>query len=185
MPQVLTVQAKPDETPEQFAARIATEMTGFFDEAAGESTDSGSESTEPAPESTDETSTDATPPSDVSPAETDTTAAVATPKLEVDFDMAAQFQLLLDEFARGPGWVTNPKGTKRIHDYWTKKGEEGYAKVAWGTPGDFKRCVTEVGQEIAEGNPEKLKFIKSICAQWHHDAIGVWPGQEDGGRGKH
>ena len=26
-------------------------------------------------------------------------------------------------FKRGPGWATEPTATKRIHDYWTKKGE--------------------------------------------------------------
>jgi hypothetical protein len=40
-------------------------------------------------------------------------------------------------YGRGPGWITNPVATKRIHDYWTKKGQEGYAKIGWGTAGDF------------------------------------------------
>ena len=30
MPQVLTMTPKPDESPEQFAARISEQMTGFF-----------------------------------------------------------------------------------------------------------------------------------------------------------
>jgi hypothetical protein len=38
MPQVLTMTPKPDEAPEQFAARIADQMTAFF-KAAGASTD--------------------------------------------------------------------------------------------------------------------------------------------------
>lgn len=79
-------------------------------------------------------------------------------------------------FDRGPGWVTDPKETKRIHDYWTKKGEPGYAKIAWGTNGDFTRCVKLVGEKIATNSPEKARFIKQTCAQWHHDALGYWPG---------
>jgi hypothetical protein len=81
-----------------------------------------------------------------------------------------------DEFGRGPGWITNPEDTRRIHDYWTKPGQEGYAKINWGVPGDFNRCRVEVGEEIAENSPDKVRFLNQICAQWHHDALGFWPG---------
>lgn len=81
---------------------------------------------------------------------------------------------------RGPGWLTHPVETKRLHDYWTRPGEAGYLKIGWGRPGggDFYRCRTEVGEEIGENSPEKLRFINQICAQWHHDVLHVWPGQE-------
>ena len=80
-------------------------------------------------------------------------------------------------FDRGPGWITNPEPTKRIHDYWTVPGEPGYEKVGWGTDGDFARCKVEIGQEIAEEDPETVaKYMNQICAQWHHDATGFWPG---------
>lgn len=82
------------------------------------------------------------------------------------------------DFGRGPGWLTNPVATKRIHDYWTVPGQAGYEKIGWGVPGDFNRCRVEVGEEIGEGSPDKLRFLNQICAQWHHDAIGIWPGQE-------
>lgn len=80
-------------------------------------------------------------------------------------------------FGRGPGWITNPKETKRLHDYWTRPGEPGYAKINWGVPGDFNRCRVEVGEEIAENSPDKTRFLNQICAQWHHDALGYWPGR--------
>jgi len=79
-------------------------------------------------------------------------------------------------FDRGPGWVTNPVETKRIHDYWTKKGEEGYAKVGWGTPGDFTRAKKLIGAKIAANSPEDMRFLNQIIAQWHFDALGYWPG---------
>jgi hypothetical protein len=82
---------------------------------------------------------------------------------------------LVEEFGRGPGWVTNPVATRRLHAYWTHG--EGAAKIRWGTPGDYGRCVDQIGQEIAEKSPEKLRFIHQQCAQWQHDAIGVWPGK--------
>ncbi len=81
-----------------------------------------------------------------------------------------------ETFDRGPGWVTNPEDTRRIHDYWTKPGEPGYQKINWGMPGDFNRCRTLVGEKIAENSPDKVRFLNQICSQWHHDALGYWPG---------
>jgi len=80
-----------------------------------------------------------------------------------------------DAFGRGPGWVTNPEATRRLHDYWVHG--PGAAKIRWGEPNDFYRCRTEVGEEIGENSPAKLRFINQICAQWHHDALGTWPGR--------
>lgn len=79
------------------------------------------------------------------------------------------------QFGRGPGWVTNPEDTARLHRYWTEKGQPGYEKIRWGVGGDFDRCVAMVGEEVGESSPEKLRFIKAQCAQWHHDALGYWP----------
>lgn len=89
--------------------------------------------------------------------------------------MAASGDLVT--FDRGPGWVTNPKETKRIHDYWTKKGEPGYAKIGWGTPGDFTRAKKLIGEKIGKNSPEDMKYLNQIIAQWHHDALGYWPGE--------
>lgn len=82
-------------------------------------------------------------------------------------------------FDRGPGWVTNPRETKRIHDYWTKKGEPGYAKIGWGTRGDFTRAKKLIGAKIAANSPEDMKYLNQIIARWHHDALGYWPGDLD------
>ena len=83
----------------------------------------------------------------------------------------------VDTFGRGPGWVTNPEDTRRLWAYWTQPGHEGYAKVNWGVPGDFNRCRAMIGEEIGENSPEDLRFLNQICAQWHHDATGYWPGR--------
>lgn len=82
-------------------------------------------------------------------------------------------------FDRGPGWVTHPRETKRIHDYWTKKGQPGYAKIKWGTPGDFRRARALIGKKIGANSPEDLRFLNQIIAQWHYDALGYWPGELD------
>lgn len=78
-------------------------------------------------------------------------------------------------FRRGPGWVTDPAATKRIHDYWMP-GHPGGDKIAWGTPGDFRRAKALIGEKILKNSPDKARFLNQIIAQWHHDALGYWPG---------
>jgi len=82
---------------------------------------------------------------------------------------AIETEVSTDEFHRGPGWVTNPIATRRIHDYWVHG--EGAAKIAWGTPGDFNRCRAHLSKYV---DPVHLS---GTCAQWHHDALGFWPGR--------
>lgn len=69
------------------------------------------------------------------------------------------------EVARVAGAVTNPGGTERLHEYWVHG--EGAAKIAWGTPGDFDRCVVELGKYVKDPH--------GYCAKAHHDALGIWP----------
>lgn len=75
----------------------------------------------------------------------------------------------------GPGWLTHPVDTDRLRDYWTQG--EGAAKIAWGTPGDFRRCRVAVAEYI------KPQYLNGYCANRHYDAIGVWPGQEASNQG--
>jgi hypothetical protein len=70
---------------------------------------------------------------------------------------------------RGPGWVTHPKETRKIHSYWTTPGQPGYAKIGWGTPGDFNRCKRQLAKYIGP------LYLNRTCAEWHHDALGYWP----------
>lgn len=78
----------------------------------------------------------------------------------------------------GPGWITNPRATARIRRYWTHG--KGAAKIRWGTPGDFNRCRKQLSKYVQ--NPD---WLAGLCANMHKEAIGVWPGQEDGGRQAH
>ena len=60
---------------------------------------------------------------------------------------------------------TDPKATERLHEYWVHG--EGAAKIRWGQPGDFDRCVLHIG-----------KFIKDpqgYCNLAHHAALGIYP----------
>jgi HK97 family phage prohead protease len=67
--------------------------------------------------------------------------------------------------ARAAGMITNPGGTERLHQYWVHG--EGAAKIRWGAPGDFDRCVMHLGKFI--------KDPKGYCANAHHAALGIWP----------
>lgn len=78
----------------------------------------------------------------------------------------------------GPGWITDPVPTARLRRYWTKG--KGAAKIKWGVPGDFNRCRRQLAKYIT--NPD---WLAGACANMHREAIGVWPGQEGGGRGRH
>ena len=66
---------------------------------------------------------------------------------------------------RVAGKVTSPGSTERLHEYWVHG--EGAAKIAWGTPGDFDRCVVELGKYIK--NPQ------GYCNLAHHAALGIYP----------
>ena len=98
--------------------------------------------------------------------------------LPEDADMEEEVAALVASFADlapgrtedGPGWLTNPVDTDRLRDYWTKG--EGAAKIAWGTPGDFRRCRVAVAQYI------KPQYLNGYCANRHFDATGTWPGQQ-------
>lgn len=58
-------------------------------------------------------------------------------------------------------------GAARLRRYWTRG--RGAAKVRWGTPGDFNRCVRHLRKFIR--NPQ------GYCNLRHHDALGIWPSQ--------
>lgn len=57
------------------------------------------------------------------------------------------------------------KAAERLRHYWAHG--EGAAKVGWGTPGDFDRCVEHVGKY--------LKDPKGYCNLRHHEALGFYP----------
>lgn len=75
----------------------------------------------------------------------------------------------------GPGWITHPKPTKRITDYWVDG--VGAAKIGWGIPGDFNRCRVQLAKYVQ--NPE---WLAGLCANLHYRALRTWPGQAHAGR---
>ena len=59
------------------------------------------------------------------------------------------------------------RSTERLHKYWVHG--EGAAKIGWGKPGDFDRCVTELGKYIRDP--------QGYCNLAHHAATGQYPAQ--------
>lgn len=62
----------------------------------------------------------------------------------------------------------NGGGGNSLKRYWTVG--QGAIKIRWGTPGDFTRCERELREHVGS------ERAKRICAQWHHDVTGMWPG---------
>lgn len=66
-----------------------------------------------------------------------------------------------------------------LRNYWTHGA--GAAKIKWGTPGDFNRCVRQLSKYM----PGRAK---GYCALRHKAATGMWTSQHAkatrGGRGK-
>jgi hypothetical protein len=68
-----------------------------------------------------------------------------------------------------PGQV---RSTERLMNYWAAG--KGRAKINWGVPGDFDRCVVELGKYVGPG------IVKGLCANLHKRATGGWPGHAPG-----
>jgi HK97 family phage prohead protease len=57
------------------------------------------------------------------------------------------------------------RGTERLHEYWVHG--EGAAKIRWGEPNDFSRCVEHLGKYIRDP--------KGYCNLAHKAALGFYP----------
>lgn len=70
----------------------------------------------------------------------------------------------------------NRGNAEQLRRYWTVGA--GGAKIRWGTPGDFTRCVRELREHMGER-------AKGYCANRHKEMNGVWPGDRSNtGEGK-
>ncbi len=78
--------------------------------------------------------------------------------------------------AKEGGGDRNRGNAERLRRYWQRE-----AGIPWGSPGDWKMCVTKVSEHMT---PERAK---GYCALRHHEVTGEWPGAgaHGGGKGKH
>lgn len=59
---------------------------------------------------------------------------------------------------------------RRLKEFWVHGA--GAARIGWGTPGDFDRCVLQLGEHVRD--PEGL------CNTYHQAAVGAPPGKGHG-----
>ena len=71
-----------------------------------------------------------------------------------------------------PGWITNPRETQRLRNYWTKGA--GAAKIRWGTPGDLTRCSKFLGKYVGP------QYAWGTCNNLHYEVFGKF--NPEGGR---
>jgi hypothetical protein len=63
------------------------------------------------------------------------------------------------------------ENTERLMRYWAHG--VGAAKIRWGVPGDFDRCLSHLTKYFPQD-------AKGLCANLHHRATGAWPGHAPG-----
>lgn len=67
------------------------------------------------------------------------------------------------------GQARHPGDTARLMRYWAHG--PGAAKIRWGSPGDFDRCVTQLSKYVGPG------VVKGLCSNLHQQATGARPGK--------
>lgn len=81
-----------------------------------------------------------------------------------------------DDMSAADGQDFQSKMPAQLKRYWLTG--EGAAKIGWGTPGSFDRCVSSLRDDFPQ-DPEGL------CANLYHEATGKWPGQNKSGADVH
>ncbi len=66
----------------------------------------------------------------------------------------------------------NPADRNQLKRYWTQPGQPGYAKIRWRTDGDWTRCHRHLRKYVGDSRARR------ICAQWHFEVNGFWPGSK-------
>jgi len=62
--------------------------------------------------------------------------------------------------------------TQRLMEYWAHGA--GAAKIDWGVPGDFDRCVVQLSKYVSPA------IVKGLCSNLHQRATGARPGHAPG-----
>jgi len=74
---------------------------------------------------------------------------------------------IADAILAAGGLDRNRGNAEELRKYWTRG--KGGAKIRWGTPGDWTRCVRNLRKYIGPRS-------KGYCALRHKEMNGVWPG---------
>lgn len=89
---------------------------------------------------------------------------------DVDHDYPLTGARLFPEGA-DPAMVASFADRNNLERYW--KTGAGAAKIRWGTPGDWTRCKRHLTKRVGD------ERARRICAQWHHETTGLWPGDRN------
>ena len=74
-------------------------------------------------------------------------------------------------------WKKKGGSAETLREYWTHEAHggpthfAGAKEIAWGTPGDFMRCVALVKEHAGMSD----EHAKGYCNLLHHRALGYWP----------
>lgn len=100
------------------------------------------------------------------------TSADAEPSRTAGLE-SEEFQMLIDLSMASEEFQSRLGG--ELEDYWVRG--KGAAKIRWGTPGSFDRCVRALRDKFPQDT-------EGLCANLHHEATGKWPA-EGKDRGEH
>lgn len=64
--------------------------------------------------------------------------------------------------------VAHTRTPHQLQEYWTRG--KGAAKIAWGAPGDYNRCIAELSKYVHSD-----RQVHGQCASLHKIATGIWP----------
>lgn len=70
------------------------------------------------------------------------------------------------------GAERHPADTERLMAYWAEG--TGAAKIAWNSPGDYDRCLIELGKYVSPG------IVHGLCQNLHQRATGFPAGKAPG-----
>jgi hypothetical protein len=72
---------------------------------------------------------------------------------------------IVESVVAAGGLDRNSGNAEKLRHYWTRG--EGAAKIRWGTPGDWKRCVKHLGKYMGVR-------AKGYCQLRHKEALGIY-----------
>jgi hypothetical protein len=94
-------------------------------------------------------------------------ASAYTPDLVLTVLWGPNKENIEDAILAAGGLDRNRGNAEELRKYWTRG--KGGAKIRWGTPGDWTRCVRNLRKYIGPR-------AKGYCALRHKEMNGVWPG---------
>jgi hypothetical protein len=94
-------------------------------------------------------------------------ASAYTPDLVLTVLWGPNQDSIADAILAAGGLDRNRGNAEELRKYWTRG--KGAAKIRWGTPGDWTRCVRNLRKYMGPRS-------KGYCALRHKEMNGVWPG---------